>query len=107
MPINKKRFVFDDDLEVRIKANSDDTVPKDAIRRIYSEFNQGVGMIRPGAKFSGYQSSNGGSGNIMLNDEHRYEVSVQFQDVDMINSHASGYLTISNLTAVRIGHWMI
>mgnify|MGYP003442854355 CR=1 FL=1 len=99
MPINNSVFVINDDLEARIKNICYDPLPKSAIRRIQCEENQRLGMIQPGAKFSGFQSSSNGVGSNA--DEQRYEVTVEFQNVDIIDSLASGYLTISNLTTVR------
>lgn len=106
MPTHKSIFTFDDDLESRIKNICYDPLPKNTIRRIQCEANQGIGIIRPGAKFSGFQSSNnsgisGGNGNGVNSDDQSYEVTVEFQNVDMLDSLASGYLTISNLTAVQ------
>jgi hypothetical protein len=106
MPISV--FNFDDDLEKRIKNICYDFSPKDTIRRIEWEANQGIGIIQPGAKFSGFQSSNSVSGTNIINsaggggldNDQRYEVSVEFQNVNLIDSLVTGYLTISNLTTV-------
>ena len=110
MPIYQSVFTFKDDLEGRIKNICHDPVPKDSIRRIQCEANQGIGMIHPGARFNGYQSSNnsvGGSVGMSLeSDAGRYEVTVEFQNVDLINSMLSGYLTIKNLTTV-ISHLIL
>lgn len=104
MPISI--FSFDDDLERRIKNICYDFTPKDSIRRIECEANQGIGIIHPGAKFSGFQSSNSSSGSTIgsggLDNDQRYEVSVEFQNVNLIDSMITGYLTISNLTTVKI-----
>ena len=98
-------FTFDDDLEKRIKNICYDFTPKDSIRRIECEANQGIGIIHPGAKFSGFQSSNSSSGTTIsaggLDNDQRYEVSVEFQNVNLIDSMVTGYLTISNLTTVK------
>jgi hypothetical protein len=103
MPINNSIFTINDDLETRIKNICYDPLPKVAVRRLQCEENQRLGMIQPGAKFSGFQSSNGT--NVGMNaDDQRYEVTVEFQNVDIIDSLASGYLTISNLTAVSQQH---
>lgn len=99
MPINQSIFNFEDDLEKRIKNICFDPHPKTSIRRIYCEDNQKIGMIYSGAKFSGFQSSNGGMGT---GDDQKYEVTVEVQNVDSINSLITGYLNISNLTTVRI-----
>lgn len=96
MPINQAVFTFNDDLEKRIKNLCYDPLPKDSIRRIQCEANQGIGMIHPGARFNGFQSSN----TTGIENEGRYDVSIEFQNVDMINSMLSGYLTIKNLTTV-------
>ena len=104
MPIYKSVFTFDDDLEKRIKNICHDFTPKESIRRIQCEANQGLGIIRPGAKFSGFQSSNSTTGTLNasgLDNDQSYAVSVEFQNVDLINSMVTGYLTISNLTAVH------
>ena len=104
MPIYQSVFTFDDDLENRIKSLCYDPLPKDPIRRINQESNQGIGMIYPGAKFSGFQSSNATTGTGMTSGydgDQRYEVTVELQSVDMINALISGYLTISNLTTVN------
>jgi len=112
MPIYKSIFTFDDDMENRIKSLCNDPLPKDTTRRIQQESNQRIGMIYPGAKFSGFQSSNASTGPGMIgaggggggyDNDQRYEVTVEFQSVDMINSLISGYLTISNLTTVNQG----
>lgn len=109
MPIYKSIFTFDDDLENRIKSICYDPLSKGTIRKIQQESNQRKGMIYPGAKFSGFQTSNSvgvtnslnpnnnGSGN---ENDQRYDVTVELQDVDLINSLVAGYLTISNLTTV-------
>ena len=97
MPVHQSNFNFTDDLEKRIKNICFDPLPKTSIRRIYCEENQKLGIIYSGAKFSGFQSSNGvGSG-----DDQRYEVTVEIKNVDAINAMITGYLTISNLTTVR------
>lgn len=62
-------------------------------------------MIYPGSKFSGFQSSNNaanGIGGMNISDDQRYEVNVEFQTVNLADSMATGYLTISNLTTVPI-----
>lgn len=100
MPSYKSVFTFDDDLEKRIKNICYDFTAKDTVRRVQCEANQGIGIIRPGAKFSGFQSSNGSTNVGGLDNDQRYEVSVELQNVDLINSLVTGYLTISNLTAV-------
>lgn len=107
MPSYKSVFTLNDDLETRIKNICHDPVPKDTIRRIQCEGNQGRGMIRPGAKFSGFQSSNNGTtiGSVNGNDDQRYDVTVEFQNVDLLSSLASGYLTISNLTTVKLSSY--
>ena len=112
MPINQSVLNFDDDLENRIKSLCHDPLPKDAVRRIQQESNQRAGMIYPGAKFSGFQTSStstgtgiAGSVNSGYDNDQRYEVTVEFQSVDMINSLLSGYLTISNLTTVNQSWW--
>ena len=93
MPIYQSVFTFKDDLEGRIKNICHDPVPKDSIRRIQCEENQGIGMIHPGARFNGYQSSNnsvGGSVGMSLESD----------------AGRSGYLTIKNLTTV-ISHLIL
>ena len=105
MPVNQSIFNFTDDLEKRIKNICFDPLPKTSVRRIYCEENQKLGMIYSGAKFSGFQSSNGtgmsgaGAG---AGDDQRYEVTVEIKNVDAINAMITGYLTISNLTTVRL-----
>lgn len=104
MPTFKSVFTFDDDLEKRIKNLCYDPTPKESIRRIQCEANQSIGMIYPGSKFSGFQSSNNsanGIGGMNIHDDQRYEVNVEFQTVNLADSMATGYLTISNLTAVQ------
>ena len=101
MPIHKSIFNFDDDLEKRIKNLCLDPLPKSSTRRIQSEANQRIGMIYPGAKFSGFQSSNGMGAGSGGGEDQRYEVTVEFQNIDLIDSLMSGYLTISNLTSVN------
>ena len=107
MPIYQSTLTFDDDLENRIKSLCYEPLPKDSIRRIQQESNQRIGMIYPGAKFSGFQSSNTSIGirstepaSNGLDSDQRYDVTVELQSVDMINSVITGYLTISNLTTV-------
>ena len=108
MPIYKSVFTFDDDLENRIKSLCYDPLPKEPIRRIQEESNQRIGMIYPGAKFSGFQTSNTSTGTGItgnssgFDNDQRYEVTVELQSVDMLNSLISGYLTISNLTTVKL-----
>lgn len=98
MPINQSILTFNnDDLEKRIKNLCYDPVPKESIRRIQCEANQGNGIIHPGARFHGFQLSN----TTGMENEGRYDVSVEFQNVDMMNSMLSGYLTIKNLTTVQ------
>lgn len=97
MPVHRSNFNFTDDLEKRIKNICFDPLPKTSIRRIYCEENQKLGIIYSGAKFSGFQSSNGS----VSGDDQRYEVTVEIKNVDAINAMITGYLTISNLTTVR------
>lgn len=88
-----KEFCSNDGLEERIKNLCYDPVPKPSIRSFFHEPVQRLGILAPGAKFTGWQSGNA--------DEQRYEVNVQIQDVNLKESRLSGYLNISNLTAVN------
>lgn len=92
MPINNSKFTINDGLEERIKNICYDPLPKPSVRVLYHEPVQRLGILSPGAKFSGWQSGNGSA------DEQRYEVNVEIQDVNLRESRLSGYLNISNLT---------
>lgn len=87
-----KEFNINDGLEERIKNLCYDPVPKPSIRSLFHEPVQRLGILAPGARFSGWQSGSA--------DDQRYEVNVQIQDVNLNESRLSGYLNISNLTTV-------